>query len=203
MCKIDNKEQQQEEVGAWTLEDVIIPAKSYKRSMKPRLPRKITSSARINLNAFWNELEEFYRRYDDRRAKNNNNDLIAATPLLPAYTTDTFDHDRESAENALNERLEAEQVLEDKKQQESNQTKILLGQQKRMRLQSLDILDDSLESEEDDCESCGSMSPGPAYWNILEAAPDCPGSSSSSSKLPSPPPPKSLVDLVSLMARRF
>ena len=30
--------------------------------MKPRLPRKITSTARINLNQYWNELEEEYTR---------------------------------------------------------------------------------------------------------------------------------------------
>ena len=78
--------------------------------MKPRLPRKITAQSRINLNRFWNELEEFYNRYDDRKTKNNNNPLILQAPTstfkLPAYTTDTFDHERETAENLLNERLE-------------------------------------------------------------------------------------------------
>ena len=64
--------------------------------MKPRLPRKITASARINLNRFWNELEEFYNRYDER----------SKPVLLPEYTTDTFDHERESAENKLNEEIE-------------------------------------------------------------------------------------------------
>ena len=36
--------------------------RSYRTVMKPRLPRKATASARINLNRFWNELEEFYDR---------------------------------------------------------------------------------------------------------------------------------------------
>merc|ERR1712038_1068765 len=79
-----------------------VPLRNYRRSMKPRLPRKISAAARINLNRFWNELEEFYNRYDDRKARNQNKPIIN----LPAYTTDTFDHDREAAENALNEQLE-------------------------------------------------------------------------------------------------
>merc|ERR1712141_885220 len=73
-----------------------LPLRNYRRVMKPRLPRKVTAPALINLNRFWNELEEFYNRYDDRRAKNNNNPIITkvATELrLPAYTTDTFDHE--------------------------------------------------------------------------------------------------------------
>ena len=87
-----------------------VPLRNYRRTMKPRLPRKITAPSRINLNRFWNELEEFYNRYDDRKAKNNNNPIISHTSIstikLPAYTTDTFDHEREAAENLLNERLE-------------------------------------------------------------------------------------------------
>ena len=88
-----------------------VPLRNYRRSMKPRLHRKITASSRINLNRFWNELEEFYNRYDDRKAKNSNNPLISKIATssdlnLPAYTTDTFDHEREAAENRLNERLE-------------------------------------------------------------------------------------------------
>ena len=43
--------------------------RNYRRIMKPKLPRKITASARINLNRFWNELEEFYTRYDQRNDK--------------------------------------------------------------------------------------------------------------------------------------
>ena len=87
-----------------------VPLRNYRRNMKPRLPRKITAQSRINLNRFWNELEEFYNRYDDRKTKNNNNPLIfqasTSTFNLPPYTTDTFDHERETAENLLNERLE-------------------------------------------------------------------------------------------------
>ena len=87
------------------------PSRSFKRSMKPRPARKVSASSRINLNKFWNELEEFYNRYDDRRARNHNMDLIGGCQLaassLPAYTTDTYDHQREAAENELNERLEA------------------------------------------------------------------------------------------------
>ena len=90
-----------------------VPLRNYRRYMKPRLPRKITAASRINLNRFWNELEEFYNRYDDRKAKNNNSPIISKLSSdmydnkLPAYTTDTFDHEREAAENIWNERLEA------------------------------------------------------------------------------------------------
>ena len=85
-----------------------LPARNYRRQMKPILPRKVTASARINLNKFWNDLEEFYNRYDDRRLGNNNNPVIDVFEPLPAYTTDTYDHDREAAENDLNEKMEAE-----------------------------------------------------------------------------------------------
>ena len=88
-----------------TMTSLAPSARSFKRSFKPRTARKASASTRISLNRFWNELEEFYNRYDDRRARNLGKDLIGNT--LPAYTTDTFDHDREAAENALNERLEA------------------------------------------------------------------------------------------------
>ena len=76
-----------------TLPDPL--TRSYRRIMKPRLPRKVTASARINLNRFWNELEEFYNRYDQRKEK--------PVVRLPDYTTDSWDHDREAAENQLNE----------------------------------------------------------------------------------------------------
>jgi len=77
--------------------------RSYRRVMKPRLPRKVTASARINLNRFWNELEEFYNRYDQRSEK--------PVVQLPDYTTDTYDHNRESAENSLNESLASESEM--------------------------------------------------------------------------------------------
>ena len=89
-----------------------LPARNYRRQMKPILPRKATASARINLNKFWNDLEEFYSRYDDRRSSNNNNPLIDVYMPLPNYTTDTYDHDREAAENDLNEKMEAEKFRE-------------------------------------------------------------------------------------------
>merc|ERR1712156_1288379 len=98
------------------LSNFEVPLRNYRRSMKPRLPRKISAASRINLNRFWNELEEFYDRYDDRKAKNNNNPIISKLSSyegkLPAYTTDTFDHEREAAENIWNERLEASPISE-------------------------------------------------------------------------------------------
>ena len=97
--------------------------RNFRRVMKPRLPRKVTASARINLNRFWNELEEFYNRYDDRKEK-------PVVKILPEYTTDTFDHVREAAENDLNEQLD----LEDSNAKTS--TKVLMT---RARLASDDI----------------------------------------------------------------
>ena len=76
----------------------VMPGRPVRKIIKPRLPRKITSSARINLNMFWNELEDFYTRYDNRRVKSNNSQLIP--------TNNTSDHARESAENRFNENLE-------------------------------------------------------------------------------------------------
>ncbi len=70
--------------------------------MKPRLPRKITSSARINLNRFWNELEDFYTRREERRQQ-----------LADSVDKENLDTAREEEENALNERLEAEADSDD------------------------------------------------------------------------------------------
>jgi hypothetical protein len=60
-----------------------LPARNYRRQMKPILPRKVTATARINLNKFWNDLEEFYNRYDDRRSSNNNNPVIDVYGQVP------------------------------------------------------------------------------------------------------------------------
>merc|ERR1711976_876520 len=87
--------------------------------MKPRLPRKVTASARINLNRFWNELEEFYNRYDQRAEK--------PVVKLPEYTTDTLDHKREAAENDLNEVIEID-VIETTPEAEQGQTKVMKSQ---------------------------------------------------------------------------
>lgn len=95
--------------------------RNYRQVMKPRLPRKLTASGRINLNRFWNELEEFYNRYDARTEK--------PVVKMPDYTTDTFDHHREEAENELNEVME---------------TKVL----SRQRLHSDDISEDNSSVDE-------------------------------------------------------
>jgi hypothetical protein len=182
--------------------------------MKPKLSRKATSAARINLNRFWNELEDFYARQDESKFE------------LPAYTTDVFDHEREAAENEANERLERTNsctscVDEDEELEliqsaadaslEKGHTRMLVSnkhasmsdvarQTLRDRLQSQDILDlDYLDEDDDDACSFASSSSSRcaspqllALWNVLEASP-----------LPSPPPPKSLVDIVSIVAQRL
>lgn len=40
--------------------DSCVRRRRFVRVLKPLLPRKLTSSARINLNRHWNELEELY-----------------------------------------------------------------------------------------------------------------------------------------------
>ena len=178
----------------------VPPRRDFRRVFKPRLPRKITSSARINLNRFWNELEDFYSRYDDRRAKNNNN---SQSIIIPPYTTDTFDHRREEAENRLNEQLEMEEMRRSKLET-SKPAKIplppkTLNLSSRSRLQSYEVFDEDeyiYSSSEDDETSSSSRSSSPtsvALWNVLETTSD---------KLPSPPPPRSLVSLVSLMVAK-
>ena len=90
--------------------------------MRPRANlRKRTSISRIGLNNFWNELEDFYNAMDKD---------------LPDYTTDIFDHDREAAENSLNERLEDEYHLQQQQQK----------QQRQRQQQSLDEIQERLKS---------------------------------------------------------
>ena len=137
--------------------------RNYRRIMKPRLPRKVTASARINLNRFWNELEEFYNRYDQRTEK--------PVVKLPEYTTDTFDHKREAAENDLNEVIEID-VIETTPEAEQGQTKVL----NRQRLASEDV--DVETSDEDLDESTDEV----FLWNLHEKS--------------TPRPPRTLLDLI-------
>merc|ERR1712018_714891 len=123
--------------------------RNYRRVMKPRLPRKITASARINLNRFWNELEEFYNRYDQRTEK------PVVKLMLPEYTTDTFDHGREQAENELNEDID------------QGQTKVL----SRQRLESEDVdVDISSADEADPDQSDNEV----FLWNLHEKSTPAP-----------------------------
>ena len=137
--------------------------RNYRRIMKPRLPRKVTASGRINLNRFWNELEEFYNRYDQRTEK--------PVVKLPEYTTDTFDHKRETAENDLNEVIEID-VIETTPEAEQGQTKVL----NRQRLASEDV--DVETSDEDLDESTDEV----FLWNLHEKS--------------TPRPPRTLLDLI-------
>ena len=140
-----------------------LPLRNYRRQMKPILARKVTASARINLNKFWNDLEEFYNRYDDRRTSNNNNPLIDLKSVydsMPAYTTDTYDHDREAAENDLNEKMEAEKF--------ESSTYISYSDNLDMKTSSCD--EDDSGSEEWDCcpssyVSYSSQSSRSCCWN--------------------------------------
>merc|ERR1711879_725142 len=154
-------------------------------------PRKVTASARINLNRFWNELEEFY----DRRTKNNNN-----FEAMPDYTTDTHDHARQEAENRANERLEEEEerlksIKANKVSSLNNSMSSNLNKSARLRLHSYDVVDafEASSDEEDEYEyDDDSIPSSPVMFNNL-----------SDVKLPSPPPPHSLLQLVSMMAHKF
>ncbi len=151
--------------------------RNYRKVMKPRLPRKITASARINLNRFWNELEEFYNRYESRPEKPVIN--------LPYYTTDTFDHDREEAENKLNEsRDQNSQVSLAQERQTMSQ---------RLRFESADLDNDGLSSESETESECIEAEANSIeeqedvfVWNVHEKS--------------MPRPPKTLMDLIHRLA---
>ena len=64
--------------------------------MRPRLPRKITATCKINLNKFWEELEEVYR--DTTTAK--------LLPIWPA--SNTVEEEQQNNENAEREKLKME-----------------------------------------------------------------------------------------------
>ena len=197
-------------------------SRSFKRAMKPRLPRKVTSSARINLNRFWNEMEELYNRYDARHSN--------AADILPPYTTDTFDHRRESAENRANEELERLRQTPREAPSASLPPSLppkmrsapsprfqtvartpLTWSAGRGRLCSVpDVQDDICSRCSSTSSSAGSSrssSPLPtsesglsATWNILRPAAEQP-EGSVPTKLPSPP--SSLLDLVTIMQKNF
>ena len=144
--------------------------RNYRRIMKPRLPRKVTASGRINLNRFWNELEEFYNRYDQRTEK--------PVVKLPEYTTDTFDHKREAAENELNEVIEIDDIQhqhhpDTHPEVEQGQTKVL----NRQRLASEDI-----DLEVSDEDSLDDSTDEVFLWNLHEKS--------------TPRPPRTLLDLI-------
>ena len=66
---------------------------------RPRLPRHIVpAGARININRFWADLEEFY---------------LTRTSSTLLLLTDT----REEQENSLNENLEKERKMEEERQE--------------------------------------------------------------------------------------
>ena len=149
--------------------------RSYRRVMKPRLPRKVTASARINLNRFWNELEEFYNRYDQRKEK--------PVVRLPDYTTDSWDHDREAAENQLNESLQQDNIKDDSTTTESmvivGETKVLMAGNSKPRLGSDDVdiaLSSGSNSSDEDTDDEVFL------WNVHEKS--------------RPAPPRTLLDLI-------
>ena len=67
--------------------------RQFRVTMKPRTPRKATASQRIEINRFWNELEEILDRLEDIKLQ---------------YAVDT----NEEAENILNEAVECDREVE-------------------------------------------------------------------------------------------
>merc|ERR1712066_785002 len=70
-----------------------------RKLLRPRLPRKITATCKINLNKFWEELEEVYR--DTTTAK--------LLPIWPA--SNTVEEEQQNNENAEREKLKMELKL--------------------------------------------------------------------------------------------
>ena len=60
---------------------------------KPKLPRKIASSCRINLNKFWGELEDFYIHKTSSKVITNLHDTV------------------EEMENSINENVERSRLM--------------------------------------------------------------------------------------------
>ena len=64
-----------------------------RKLLRPRLPRKITATCKINLNKFWEELEEVYR--DTTTAK-----------VLPMWPADSMvEEEQQNNENVEREKL--------------------------------------------------------------------------------------------------
>ena len=173
MCRQFISTEEMESSADCTLPDPL--TRSYRRVMKPRLPRKVTASARINLNRFWNELEEFYNRYDQRKEK--------PVVRLPDYTTDSWDHDREAAENQLNESLQQDNIKDDSTTTESmvivGETKVLMAGNSKPRLGSDDVdiaLSSGSNSSDEDTDDEVFL------WNVHEKS--------------RPAPPRTLLDLI-------
>ncbi|XP_069705797.1 uncharacterized protein [Periplaneta americana] len=77
---------------AWT--------RTFRQPMKPMLPRKLTSSARINLNQYWNILEELVHCDISMDIQDGGENFV-----------DDFDMSNEINENLANERLEQSRDL--------------------------------------------------------------------------------------------
>ena len=71
-----------------------------RKLLRPRLPRKITTTCKINLNKFWEELEEVYR--DTTTAK--------VLPMWPAGDS-MVEEEQQNNENAEREKLKMEVKL--------------------------------------------------------------------------------------------
>ena len=68
--------------------------KKPRKLLRPRLPRKITATCKINLNKFWEELEEVYR--DTTTAK-----------VLPMWPADSMvEEEQQNNENEEREKME-------------------------------------------------------------------------------------------------
>merc|ERR1711971_175493 len=67
-----------------------------RKLLRPRLPRKITTTCKINLNKFWEELEEVYR--DTTTAK--------VLPMWPEADSSMVEEEQQNNENTEKEKME-------------------------------------------------------------------------------------------------
>ena len=182
------------------------PTRSYKKTMKATTRRKLTSSTRINLNRFWNELEEFYDRYEERKENNNNNRVV-----LPDWSRDNTD--REEAENRMNESIECDREVEQvfhadfniKMKSYQNFSHNYYQPQTRARLDSSDYIEADFDSDEEDEEQyeefpccCTSYT----SYNLPCSFPQPPSApASTTSHYPHPPSVHQTVALLELVQK--
>ncbi len=154
--------------------------RSYRTHMRRASAGRASARHRVAINRFWNEMEEFYDRHEERKAREAGNArLIKELRSMPSYTTDWWDHDREQAENRINESMEEEEeegkfvLRKNAKRQDVSS---------RARLESSDVMLDGISDDDSVCSSASSSSGSfsLSFNNVWDREED-------SSLLPSPP----------------
>lgn len=83
--------------------------------MKPKLPRKLTRTPRINLNKYWNILEDMMSNDGSDSSRSNNRQEVITAPLRPNNQNERLfedlDMNNEINENISNEQKENDNIL--------------------------------------------------------------------------------------------